>query len=61
MKKRLALISVNNKSGLKEFVAELEGLGCGFVASKVCARLLNKWGFDVEEVSKITGYPPVMG
>jgi phosphoribosylaminoimidazolecarboxamide formyltransferase/IMP cyclohydrolase len=61
MRKRFALISVNDKTGLGDFVKDLDLLGFSFVASKVCARILKKWRVNVKEASKITGYPPVMG
>ena len=61
MREKYALITVNNKTGLKEFVLGLESMNYNFVASKVCAKLLESWHIKVKVASEITGYPPIMG
>jgi phosphoribosylaminoimidazolecarboxamide formyltransferase/IMP cyclohydrolase len=61
MKRRFALITVNDKTGLREFASGLRSLGYEFVASKMCAKLLRKWGINVVEAAKVTGFPPIMG
>lgn len=58
--KRLALISVSDKSGVLEFAQALEGLGFTLLSTGGTARLLGDNGVKVTEVGEHTGFPEIM-
>lgn len=58
---RWALLSLHDKTGLKEFALGLRDLGFGLMASGGTAQALRAAGFEVWEVSEYTGAPEVLG
>lgn len=56
-----ALLSVTDKSGLKELAAGLIAHGFELVASGGTAAFLRDSGFEAMEVSDLTGYPAIFG
>lgn len=58
---RRALISVSDKTGVVDFARELAGLGFELVSTGGTGRTLRTAGLDVTEVSKLTGFPEIMG
>ena len=61
MKKRYALLTVTDKTGIVEFAKGLKKFGFELVGSLKTSWLLRKNGISIKEVSEITGYPPIMG
>ena len=59
--KRLALLSVFDKSGLAEFAEALVELGFELLSTGGTAAELSKAGLPVFEVSEHTGFPEIMG
>ncbi|PIQ81833.1 MAG: bifunctional phosphoribosylaminoimidazolecarboxamide formyltransferase/inosine monophosphate cyclohydrolase, partial [Candidatus Omnitrophica bacterium CG11_big_fil_rev_8_21_14_0_20_64_10] len=59
--KRLALISVSDKRGLVPFARGLVALGFELVSTSGTYRLLRKGGLPVRELSKLTGFPEILG
>jgi phosphoribosylaminoimidazolecarboxamide formyltransferase/IMP cyclohydrolase len=57
---RRALISVSDKSGLKEFALELARRNIEMISTGGTARLLAELGLAVREVSSYTGFPEIM-
>ncbi len=57
---RQALISVSDKTGLVEFAQALTGLGIGILSTGGTAKLLEKSGIAVTEVSAHTGFPEML-
>lgn len=58
----IALISVSDKSGLKDFVEFIKNsLGYTFIASGGTAKFIRDAGFKVEDVSDITNAPEMLG
>jgi phosphoribosylaminoimidazolecarboxamide formyltransferase/IMP cyclohydrolase len=57
---RRALISVSDKTGLVEFAQALAGLGIGILSTGGTAKLLEKAGIAVTEVSAHTGFPEML-
>ena len=57
---RRALISVSDKTNLKDLGKFLEGLGVELVSTGGTARYLKKVGLKVKEVSDITGFPEIL-
>jgi len=55
-----ALISVSDKTGIKEFARALHGLGVEILSTGGTARLLTDAGIPVVEVSDYTGFPEMM-
>ncbi len=60
MKVRRALISVSDKSGVLELARSLAGLGVAILSTGGTARLLEKEGVPVTEVSAYTGFPEML-
>ena len=58
---RRALISVSDKHGIEEFARSLHGLGVELVSTGGTARLLEEAGVPVVEISRLTGFPEIMG
>ena len=56
-----ALISVSDKTGLREFAAGLVELGVKILSSGGTAAHLREAGIDVTDVSDYTGFPEMMG
>ncbi|MDD4953086.1 MAG: IMP cyclohydrolase, partial [Desulfovibrionaceae bacterium] len=56
-----AILSVTDKSGLAEFAAALHGLGVELVSTGGTARRLAEAGLPVVEVSRVTGFPEILG
>ena len=56
-KKKYALISVSDKTGIYEFAKQLSELGFAIISTGGTAKLLNEKGLDVINVSDITGFP----
>ena len=56
-----ALISVTDKTGLKELAAGLTEHGYELVASGGTASFLRESGFEALAVSELTGYPAIFG
>lgn len=59
--KRLALLSVSDKSGLAGLAAALVELGFELLSTGGTAAELRKAGLPVREVSEHTGFPEIMG
>ncbi|XP_004530636.1 bifunctional purine biosynthesis protein PURH [Ceratitis capitata] len=59
--KRIALLSVSDKTGLIEFGQNLAALGFRLVASGGTATALRNVGLIVDDVSDITGAPEMLG
>jgi len=57
---RQAVISVSDKTGLVEFAQALAGLGIRILSTGGTARLLEKSGVAVTEVSTHTGFPEML-
>jgi phosphoribosylaminoimidazolecarboxamide formyltransferase/IMP cyclohydrolase len=59
--KRLALLSVSDKSGIVEFAARLVDMGFDLLSTGGTARALVEAGLPVTGVSEHTGSPEIMG
>ena len=59
--KRLALISVSDKTGIIEFANGLSSMGYGLLSTGGTAKALTTAGLAVTEVSDYTGSPEIMG
>ena len=59
--KRLALISVSDKTGIIEFAKKLSSIGYGLLSTGGTAKALSEAGLVVTEVSEHTGSPEIMG
>lgn len=57
---RRALISVSDKNGLPELAQTLKQFGVENISTGGTARTLRDAGFDVRDVSDITGFPEMM-
>src|SRR5437870_1908318 len=57
---RRALISVSDKTGIVEFVRELETFGVEIISTGGTAKTLREAGIEVIEVSSVTGFPEMM-
>jgi phosphoribosylaminoimidazolecarboxamide formyltransferase/IMP cyclohydrolase len=57
--KKLALISVFNKTGIIEFAKGLEGSGFDIIATGNSFRLLSENGIKVTEIRELTGFPEI--
>jgi len=55
-----ALISVSDKEGVVEFARALVGLGVSILSTGGTAKLLEKEGIPVTEVSRHTGFPEML-
>ena len=60
MNVRRALISVSDKAGVAEFARALAGLGVQILSTGGTAKLLEKEGIGVTEVSAHTGFPEML-
>jgi phosphoribosylaminoimidazolecarboxamide formyltransferase/IMP cyclohydrolase len=60
VKIRVALLSVSDKTGLKELAAALSQQGCKLISTGGTARFLRDNGFGVTDVSEVTGFPEIM-
>ncbi len=58
---RRALLSVSDKTGLVDLARALVAHGAELVSTGGTARVLAEAGFDVREVSELTGFPEMMG
>jgi phosphoribosylaminoimidazolecarboxamide formyltransferase / IMP cyclohydrolase len=56
-----ALISVYDKTGVKEFAKEMAGLGVEIVSTGGTARMLREAGIKVRDVAELTGWPEMLG
>lgn len=56
-----ALISVYNKDGLSELLKILSEKGCKFISTGGTATFIRNLGYEVEDVSEISGYPEILG
>lgn len=56
-----ALLSVTDKTGLVEFATFLHEHGVELVSTGGTARLLSEAGLKVTPVSKVTGFPEILG
>jgi len=59
--RRIALLSVSDKTGLLEFGKSLSMMGYSLVASGGTATVLRNAGMTVQDVSDITGAPEMLG
>ncbi|MDH5210312.1 MAG: bifunctional phosphoribosylaminoimidazolecarboxamide formyltransferase/IMP cyclohydrolase, partial [Betaproteobacteria bacterium] len=59
-KLRRALISVSDKSGIADFARALAGLDVEILSTGGTAKLLEKEGVAVTEVSAHTGFPEML-
>ncbi len=55
-----ALISVSDKSGVKEFARSLAGRGVEILSTGGTAKILREAGIPVRDVSDFTGFPEMM-
>ena len=60
MKIQRALISVSDKTGLSAFAKELSAMGVEIISTGGTAKLLQKEGVKVIEISQYTGFPEMM-
>jgi phosphoribosylaminoimidazolecarboxamide formyltransferase/IMP cyclohydrolase len=56
-----ALISVSNKEGLLEFAHALRERGVALLSTGGTAALLRSDGIEVTDITKLTGFPEIMG
>ena len=59
--KKQALLSVSDKSGLREMAEALIGLDFQLIASGGTARMIREVGLAVQDVSELTGAPEMLG
>lgn len=59
--KKQALLSVSDKSGLRELAESLLGLDFQLIASGGTARMIREAGMPVQDVSELTGAPEMLG
>ena len=59
-KQKIALISVYDKAGIKEFAESLVSLGWKIISSGGTAKHLGEAGIPVTDVAEITGMPPIL-
>jgi phosphoribosylaminoimidazolecarboxamide formyltransferase/IMP cyclohydrolase len=57
--KKLALISVSDKTGIVEFARELVDMDYGIIATGNTAKKLSAENIEVTEISSITGFPEI--
>jgi phosphoribosylaminoimidazolecarboxamide formyltransferase/IMP cyclohydrolase len=57
--KKLALISVSDKTNIKEFAGELVKLNYSIIATGNTAKMLSESGVEVTEISSLTGFPEI--
>ena len=57
--KKLALISVSDKTNIKEFASELVKLNYSIIATGNTAKMLGEAGVEVTEISSLTGFPEI--
>jgi len=55
-----AIISVTDKSGIKEFAKALSDMGVEIISTGGTAKAIREAGVDVKDVSDITGFPEMM-
>ncbi len=55
-----ALLSVSDKSGLKEFAETLAGFGVEIISTGGTAKTLREHGLKVTDVSEVTSFPEMM-
>jgi len=60
VKIKRALLSVSDKTGLSGFAAVLAEYGVELISTGGTARSLREAGFDVTDVSEVTGFPEMM-
>ena len=60
MKKKWALFSVYDKTGILELAKTLAAFDIGLLATSGTAKLLSEAGLDVVEVARHTGFPEMM-
>ncbi len=58
--KKLALVSVSDKTGLADFVKQLDELGFEIVSTGGTARAVEEAGVKVVSVEKLTGFPEIL-
>jgi phosphoribosylaminoimidazolecarboxamide formyltransferase/IMP cyclohydrolase len=56
-----ALISVSDKTGLRDFARRLSGAAVEIISTGGTARALREAGLDVRDVSDLTGFPEILG
>jgi phosphoribosylaminoimidazolecarboxamide formyltransferase / IMP cyclohydrolase len=57
---RRALLSVSDKTGLKEFASALAGMGVELISTGGTSAALRAEGLRVEDVSELTGFPEML-
>lgn len=60
VKIKRALLSVSDKTGLIEFASVLDQCGVQMISTGGTARALREAGFNVTDVSDVTGFPEMM-
>ena len=58
--RRLALISVSDKTGVESLAGSLAELGIEILSTGGTAANLRQAGIDVTDVSDVTGFPEIM-
>lgn len=62
MKKiKMALVSVFNKDGLEDILAELNKQGVKFLSTGGTQQFISQLGYDCEKVENLTTYPSILG
>src|SRR5712692_9347675 len=56
-----ALISVSDKTGLVDFLNRLKQHSIEFISTGGTARTLREAGFEVRDISDLTGFPEILG
>lgn len=60
VKIRRAIISVSDKTGVKEFAQALKQFGVEIISTGGTARYLREAGIEIRDVSDLTGFPEMM-
>lgn len=58
---RRAIVSVADKTGLREFASQLVEMGWEIISTGGTARFLKDGGVAVREVQELTGFPEILG
>ena len=56
-----ALVSVSDKTGLREVATGLAARGITIISTGGTADSLRSWGVDVIPVDEVTGHPEILG
>lgn len=60
MKIKRALVSVSDKTGIEDFVRELNNLNIEVISTGGTAKTIRDAGLPVKDISEVTGFPEIM-